>query len=157
VVGDDLKPGDAVLRGLLYRWIPNTELSFDYKSGKPSKMAFRPDHEKGETGISVFRADLIGPREVIYGLDGYGVCEFTAEAFLQEVRRLRESRENRFDEEVRITCDPNAVPVKGHAHCYIDPMPAIIQKALYKRLATMTPGFLPGASVAGRSSREDSP
>jgi hypothetical protein len=154
VVADDLKLGEPVLRGLLYRWIPNTELSFDYKSAKPSKMAFRPD--QGETGISVFRADLIGPQEVIHGLEGYGVCEFTAEAFIEEVRRLRESRENRFDENVTISFDPNGVPVKGHAHCYIQPMPPIIQKALYKRLATMTPGFLPGASVAGRSSREDS-
>lgn len=143
------QPGDRVLRGLLYRWVPNTVLSYDYKGKKAGKLAFRPD--EGETGISIFRADLVTPANVIHDLDGYGVCQFTAEEFLEEVERLRASDENNFDEEVTIIFEPNDWPVKGHAHCYIDPVPGLIQKALYRRLAKMTDGYHPGPAVAGRS------
>ena len=152
----DIRPGDPVLFGLLYRWIPNTELSFDYKGKKPGKVAFRPD--RGETGISVFRADLTRPQDVIDGLEGYGVCEFTAEQFLTEVGRLRASDENDFDQEVTIEFDPTTEhPRAGHAHCYVKPMPALIQKALYRRVSRMTDGYLPGPAVAGRSTERDSP
>lgn len=146
----DLRPGDRVLRGLVYRRIPNTVLPYDYKERKPGKLAFRPD--RGEYGISVFLADLLtGPQDVIRGLDGYGVCEFRAEHFHDEVARLRGSRDNDFDEDVPITFEPNEYPVVGHAHCYIEPVPGILQKALYKRLARMTDGYHPGPPVAGRT------
>jgi hypothetical protein len=149
----EIRPGDPIVRGILYRWISNTILSYDYSSKKANKMAFRPD--KGESGISVFRADLVLPADVIYGLEGYGVCEFRAEAFLEEVRRLRADPKNDFDEEVTIKFEPNSVPRKGHGHCYIDPMPTLIQKALYRRLTKMVEGFLPAPAVAGRQAYQE--
>lgn len=148
------QPGDLVIDGLLYRWVPNTDLSFDYQENKPSKLAFRPD--KGESGISVFLVALLnGPGDVVYDLPGYGVCEFTAQQFLAEVRRLRERKDNKFDQDVTIHYEPTPQPVKGRAHCYIQPMPAIVQKALYKRVATMTPGFPPAPAAAGFDPERD--
>lgn len=140
--------GELVTEGLLYRWVPNTEDSFDYEEKKPCKLAFRPD--KGERGISVFLADLLNsPGDVVSDLPGYGVCQFTVGQLLAEARRLRADRGNRFDEEITITYEPTKQPTKGQAHCYIQPVPAVVQKALYKRVAAMTPEFLPDAAVAG--------
>ncbi len=134
--------------------MPNTELSYDYKENRPSKLAFRPDRGENsvpEKGISVFLAEYLehGPNDVIHDLPGYGVCEFTAEEFLAEVTRLRSSRDNDFDQQVVIRYDPTDTPRKGKAHCYIEPVPTIVQKALYKRVARMAPGFLPEPAVAG--------
>jgi hypothetical protein len=150
---DSLKSGDSVVRGLLYRWIPNTQLSYDYRTRKPTKMAFRPN--ENETGISVFLADLIQPGDVIHALDGYGVCQFTAEELLMAADQLRADPANKFSTPVTITFDPDSAPVKGHAHCYIDPMPTVLQKRLYKAVARMTAGYEPGPSVGGRRNSSD--
>jgi hypothetical protein len=155
VAAAEIKPGDSLVTGLLYRCVPNTHGSYDYNEKKAGKLAFKPDYR--ENGISVYRADLVAPAEVLHELDGYGVCQFTAEAFLSEVKRLRESKENDFDQPVTITFEPSSRPRCGHGHCYIEPMPGLIQKALYKRLARIVDGFHPGPAVAGRSARDGEP
>ena len=98
---------------------------------------------------------LAGPGDVIYDLPGYGVCEFTAQQLLAEVRRLRERAKNKLDRDVTIRFDPTQQPVKGHAHCYIEPVQSILQKALYSRIASMADGFLPGPAVTGFDPNRD--
>ncbi|MGH7411132.1 MAG: hypothetical protein ACREJ6_08780 [Candidatus Methylomirabilis sp.] len=142
------KVGERLTTGLLFRRVPNTDLQWDYKGGGPTKLAFRPD--KGEDGISTFLTHLTTEKEVLLGHPGYGLCTIDIPRFLEEIERLKADPKIRFREDVAITYTPSHED--GPAHCYIAPVPGLIQKALRRVAVAKEP---PSTAVEGKTSAQD--
>jgi len=143
------RPGERLDHGDLYRRVSNTIGHYDYQGRRAGKQAFRPslDPDTGirETGISTYLASLTTRGDTLRGHPGYGVCIISIEVFRAELARVRADPKARFNEDVAVTFSPSERD--GPAHVYIDPVPAIVQKAL-RRIARMD--VEPGPPVAGR-------
>ncbi len=82
---------------------------------------------------------------MLHGHDGYGLCTIDIPRFLAELNRLKADPKLRSRDDVAITYAPSADD--GPAHCYIEPVPGLVQKAL-RRVAV--PEVLPSAPVEGK-------
>jgi hypothetical protein len=130
--------GETLTTGVLFRRIPNTDLSWSYKDGGPGKIGFRPD--KNETGISTFLTHLTTKEEVLRNHEGYGLCTIDIPRFLADVERMRATPKLVVPENLAIRYAPSAED--GPAHCYIEPVPGLIQKAL-RRVAVVVQACSP--------------
>jgi hypothetical protein len=76
----DLREGDEVHSGILYRWIYPHSHYYKAKDNppRPSSVVFLPDGGT-DPSVSMFRAAETTPSEVLEGHEGYGLLEIDAE------------------------------------------------------------------------------
>ena len=138
------EPGEQLTSGHLFRRIPNYEGWWDPLAGLPCKQGFAPGYDRNrakETGISTYLVGLTNIDEVLHGQDpAFGVVVIDIEELHAAVEALR-PRMGTGRNKVKpfgpfsIIFDPTTDPVDGparHAHCWIDPVPPVVQKELVR-------------------------
>lgn len=133
-------PGELLFEGILLRRVPNDDGRWNPECGLPGKLAFAPakNHSTGEreAGISTYLAHLTSREQVLAGHDQhYGLVAIDIAVLHEAVAALRTRKGVASFGEFTVTFEPIDDPKAGearHAHCYIEPMPAVIQKELVR-------------------------
>jgi hypothetical protein len=135
--------GEKLTTGLLFRRIPNWQGFWDSDCGLPLKQAFNPGRDKSgakETGISTYLQRLTNVDEVLEGHNpAFGVVLIDIAEVLSAVGELRNRMGGKKGVppfgEFSVIFEPSTTPeagAAGHAHCWMDPVPASVQKELVR-------------------------
>lgn len=132
--------GERLTQGLLFRRVPNTDGRWDPQCGLPRKGAFAPGVDRQtrvrENGISTYLAELTSAEQVLAGLDPhFGVVVIDIQELHEALAAARKQKGATNFGEVTVIFEPSDDPADGaarHAHCYIEPVPNVVQKELVR-------------------------